>query len=155
MLHLGNLDANLQSYGKGKGEPCLQVRMARYKTRLRMTFFVDVELKDGRVMQGRCIKTEGKTAHVTRLTWSKRNGGGPVTPGGLVGAAVASIDMSDPTDSPDEANTRELISKVRRGGRTWGRRVGGWAAAGGLRCALPVGQGAARKTFADFRFCPL
>jgi hypothetical protein len=101
--------------GKGHGaELFLFVKMARFKTRLRRTFFVDVELKDGRVMQGRCVWAKGKSARVEWLKWSKRSGGGRVLPADVSSADVFSIDMSDPTDSPDEAKTRSLISQVRR-----------------------------------------
>ncbi|KAG2425542.1 hypothetical protein HXX76_013586 [Chlamydomonas incerta] len=88
----------------------MAVHMARYNTRLRQRCWVEVALPDGRRINGRCNSAQGTSATVIKLRWSdtKRN----VNSLSELPAKLTSIEMTDSSDTPEEAGVKALLPKV-------------------------------------------
>ncbi|KAG2454243.1 hypothetical protein HYH02_001277 [Chlamydomonas schloesseri] len=88
----------------------MEVRMARFNTRLRQQCWVEAALPDGRRINGRCNMARGKSATVIKLRWSdtKRD----INSLAELPAQVTSIEMTDSSDTPEEAGIKRLLPMV-------------------------------------------
>ncbi|EFJ41177.1 hypothetical protein VOLCADRAFT_98869 [Volvox carteri f. nagariensis] len=122
-----------------KQELVLAVRMARFNTRLRRGYWVEMRLAapDGRQLVGRCMDQAGKCATVGKLRWGGA-GGNAVKWGEVAHLGVQSIEMEEAGETPEEAACSKLLSEVNDSQRAaieailcGGPQGGGGAAGGG------------------------
>eukprot|EP00198_Chlamydomonas_reinhardtii_P011741 XP_001701078.1 predicted protein [Chlamydomonas reinhardtii] len=93
-----------------KGGVVMEVRMSRYNTRLRLRCWAEATLPNGRRVNGRCNMARGRSAHVVKLRWSdtKQN----VASLSELPDTVTRIEMTDSSDTPEEAGIKALLPKV-------------------------------------------
>ncbi len=87
----------------------LEVRMSRFKTRLRRQSWVEVRLPDGRRITGSCVYQQGKTAHVAKMRWS---GSGGALRGQRECGGGWSRQLRDAASLPEPGGLRSCIGRT-------------------------------------------